>query len=98
MNKEMAEKIQQAFGPCTSIFEAMTIDEIVEDYTGGRYQNLESYIQCQLDVESVCSERVIDAASYQEKTDLKAVKEEMVAFRADILRRLKEAGFEKEFN
>jgi hypothetical protein len=84
LSLEEAEQLQEIFGPCTALNEAMTPEEVVAAFK--EHHNLGDYIQTELSVESILLERSLGF----EPTEKEIAEKQR--FEAEIIQRVKDAG------
>lgn len=69
MTQEQAKAIIDAFGPCTTLYECTTPEELIKEYQEDDTSSIADFVQTLYDVEDVHNDRAADAAYEREAGD-----------------------------
>lgn len=72
MSNELAEKVLEAFGPCTTLYECTTAEELIEQAKD--FDTLKECIDVMLTCEEIHAERDMDVAYHEESSGEEAYK------------------------
>lgn len=86
-----AERIREAFGPCSLVYECMSLREIVESVEDDCDGDVTAWIRIELDIQDIHDERWL--GTIEDDNLHGTVLQETRELKAEIRNRLKEAGF-----